>query len=67
MFYSFVYHSNELVNLNVFYDNQEKPIIIEDVYIDQLVTVIDEAVEHSENYEKRISEEYDFAENLVAV
>ena len=48
-------------------NNQEKPIIIEDVYIDQLVSVIDEAVEHCENYEKRISDEYKFAENLVAV
>ena len=47
--------------------NQEKPIIIEDVYIDQLVSVIDETVEHCDNYEKRISEEYKFAENLVAV
>ena len=48
-------------------NNQEKPIVIEDVYIDQLVSVIDEAVEHCENYEKRVSEEYNFAENLVAV
>ena len=48
-------------------DNQEKPIIIEGVYIDQLVSVIDENVEYCENYEKRVSEEYDFAENLVAV
>ena len=48
-------------------NNQEKPIIIEDVYIDQLVSVIDEAVEHCDNYEKRISDEYKFAENLVAV
>jgi hypothetical protein len=29
--------------------------------------VIDENVEHCENYEKRVSEEYDFGENLVAV
>ena len=48
-------------------NNQEKPIIIEDVYIDQLVSVIDETVEHCYNYEERISEEYEFAENLVAV
>ena len=48
-------------------NNQEKPIIIEDVYIDQLVSVIDETVEHCDNYENRISEEYEFAENLVAV
>ena len=48
-------------------NNQEKPIIIEDVYIDQLVSVIDEAVEHCENYENRVSEVYGLDRNLVAV
>lgn len=48
-------------------NNEEKPIIIEDVCIDELVSVIDEAVEHCDNYEKRISEEYGFDRNLVAV
>lgn len=48
-------------------DKKEQPIIIEDVYIDQLVSVIDENVEHCDNYEKRISEEYGFGRNLVAV
>ena len=48
-------------------NNQEKPIIIEDVYLDMLVSVIDEAVEHCENYEERISEVYGLDRNLVAV
>ena len=48
-------------------NNQEKPIIIEDVYIDQLVSVIDENVEHCDNYEECISEVYGLDRNLVAV
>jgi hypothetical protein len=48
-------------------NNQEKPIIIEDVYLDMLVSVIDEAVEHCENYEKRVCDEYGLDRNLVAV
>ena len=32
--------------------------IIEDVYFDMLVSVIDENVEKTDDYEKRISEEY---------
>ena len=58
---------SDLFKVTIIPDNQEKPIIIEDVYIDQLVFVIDKNVEHCENYEKRVSEEYNFAENLVAV
>ena len=59
---------SDLFKVTIIPDNkQEEPIIIEDVYIDQLVSVIDGNVEHCENYEKRVSEEYDFAENLVAV
>jgi hypothetical protein len=49
-------------------DNKKKqPIIIEDVYFDMLVSVIDEAVEHCENYEKRVCDEYGLDRNLVAV
>lgn len=32
--------------------------VIEDVYFDQLVTVIDNAVEHTENYEEQVKELY---------
>ena len=58
---------SDLFKVTIIPDNKQEAIIIEDVYIDQLVSVIDENVEHCENYEKRISEEYEFAENLVAV
>ena len=58
----------DLFKVTIIPDNkQEKPIIIEDVYIDQLVSVIDEAVEHCENYENRVSEVYGLDRNLVAV
>ena len=53
----------ELFNVTVIHDNDEKnPIIIENVYIDMLVSVIDENVEKTEDYEKRISEEYHIIE-----
>ena len=59
---------SDLFKVTIIPDNkQKKPIVIEDVYLDMLVSVIDENVEHCDNYEKRISEEYEFAENLVAV
>ena len=48
-------------------DKKKQPIIIEDVYLDMLVSVIDENVEHCENYKKRISEVYGLDRNLVAV
>lgn len=32
--------------------------VIEDVYFDQLVNVIDQAVEHTENYEEQVKEHY---------
>ena len=58
----------DLFKVTIIPDNkQEKSIIIEDVYLDMLVSVIDEAVEHCDNYEERISDEYGFDRNLVAV
>ena len=48
-------------------DNQEKPIIIENVFFNKLVSTIDENLGNCEIIKKRISEEYEFAENLVAV
>ena len=59
---------SDLFKVTIIPDNiQEKPIIIEDVYIDQLVSVIDENLGNCEIIKKRTSEEYDFAEKLVAV
>ena len=39
-------------------DELKETIVMEDVYVDQLVSLIDEQVEHVVNYEKRICEEY---------
>ena len=59
---------SDLFKVTIIPDNkQEKPIIIEDVYLDMLVSVIDETVEHCDNYEERISEVYGLDRNLVAV
>lgn len=33
---------------------------IDSIYLDQLVDVIDDAVEHTENYEEKIKDEYGF-------
>ena len=56
----------DLFKVTIIPDNkQEQPIIIEDVYLDMLVSVIDENVEHCDNYDKRIYEEYGFYRNLV--
>ena len=53
----------ELFNVTVIHDNDEKnPVIIESVEMGILVSVIDENVEKTEGYEKRISEEYHIIE-----
>jgi len=45
-------------------DDDSKPKkTIQGLYLDQLVSVIDENVEYCENYEKRIDEEY----NLIVI
>lgn len=52
-----------LFNVTVIHVKDERnPVIIENVYIDMLVFVIDENVEKTEDYEKRISEEYHIIE-----
>ena len=48
-------------------DKKEKTIIIENVFLDKLVSVIDENLGNCEIIKKRISEEYELAEKLVAV
>lgn len=57
-----------LFNVTVIHVNDERnPVIIENVYIDMLVSVIDENVEYCKNYQKRIYREYELAEKSVAV
>lgn len=43
-------------------DEKEPGIIFKDIYFDQLVSVIDEAVEMTEDYEKRVCQEYGIVE-----
>ena len=40
-------------------DSEGERKIIEDVYFDMLVSVIDENIEKTDDYEKRISDTYD--------
>ena len=50
---------HDLFNLEFLPDDDTKPKkTIEGLYLDQLVSEIDENVEHCENYEQRINEEY---------
>lgn len=52
-----------LFNVTVIHDYDERNlVIVEDVYLDMLVSVIDENVEKTEDYENRISEEYHIIE-----
>lgn len=46
-------------------DTDREQIIMEDVYADQLVDLIDEKVEHCENYEKRVCEEYGITQKVA--
>lgn len=39
-------------------DKLKETIVMEDVYVDQLVDLIDEQVEHCDKYDERISQEY---------
>ena len=50
----------DLFRIDIFPDNDTPPIIYEEVFLDQLVSMIDEAVEKTENYEKRICDEHGF-------
>ena len=48
----------DLFEIHLIPDSKGEEKIIEDVYVDMLVSVVDEHVEKTEDYEKRISEEY---------
>lgn len=52
----------DLFEIHLIPDSEGEEKIIEDVYLDMLVPVIDENVEKTEDYEKRISEEYHIIE-----
>lgn len=48
----------DLFEIHLIPDLEGERKIIEDVYFDMLISVIDENVEKTDDYEKRISEEY---------
>ena len=48
----------DLFEIHLIPDSEGERKIIEDVYFDMLVSVIDKNVEKTDDYEKRISEEY---------
>ena len=48
----------DLFEVHLIPDSEGEKNVIEDVYFDMLVSVIEENVEKTDNYEKRISEEY---------
>ena len=48
---------HDLFRIDIFPDNDTPPIIYKEVFLDQLVSLIDEAVERTDDYQKRICEE----------
>ena len=49
----------DLFEIHLIPDSEGERKIIEDVYFDMLVSIIDENVEKTDDYEKRISDTYD--------
>lgn len=49
----------DLFEIHLIPDSEGERKIIEDVYLDMLVSVIDENIEKTDDYEKRISDTYD--------
>lgn len=57
-----------LFNVTVIHDNDERnPVIIENVYINMLVSVVDENIEKTEDYKERICREYGITEKSMSV
>ena len=57
----------DLFEIYLIPDSEGEEKIIEDVYLDMLVSVIDENVEKTEDYEERICREYGFTEKSMSV
>lgn len=57
----------DLFEIHLIPDSEGEEKIIEDVYVDMLVSVIDENVEKTEGYEERICREYGITENSISV
>ena len=52
----------DLFEIHLISENGEKVKTIEDVFIDKLISVVDENIEKTEDYKKRISETYHIME-----
>lgn len=57
----------DLFEVHLISENGEKIKTIEDVFLDNLVSVIDENIEKTEDYKERICREYGITEKSVAV
>ena len=53
-------YGQDLFRIDIQPDNDTSTITYEEVFLDQLVSLIDEAVEKTDDYQKRICEEYGF-------
>jgi len=51
---------SDLFRIDIIPDNDTPQITHEEVFLDQLVSLIDEEVEKTDDYQKRICEEYGF-------
>lgn len=52
----------DLFEVHLISEDGKKVKTIEDVFLDKLISVVDENIEKTEDYEKRISEEYHIIE-----
>lgn len=57
----------DLFEVHLISGNGKKVKTIEDVFLDNLVSVIDENVEKTDGYEERICREYGITENSISV
>lgn len=57
----------DLFEVHLISGNGKKVKTIEDVFLDNLVSVIDENIEKTEDYKERICREYGITENSISV
>lgn len=57
----------DLFEVHLISDNGEKVKTIEDVFLDRLISVVDENIEKTEDYKKRICREYGITEKSMSV
>ena len=57
----------DLFEIHLIPDSEGEEKIIEDVYLDMLVSVIDENIEKTEDYKERICREYGITEKSMSV